>query len=83
VTTQDEPIQDVESRYSSMNLTRMPAARSSKLWPTIAPNIDKAIDAILDAAARLPHLSVVIAQHRSRIKDLENVALGSSAERRP
>lgn len=75
MTTQDEPIQDVESRYKLYELDAHARGAIKQVWPTIAPHIDKAIDAILDAAARLPHLSVVIAQHRSRIKDLETLHL--------
>ena len=42
-------------------------------WPVIAPHLDEAIDDILAAAAKMPFISEVIAQHHEAIKGLESV----------
>ena len=69
--TQDEPIQGVESRYKLYELDAEARSAIKKLWPTIAPHLDKAVDAILDATGQLPHLSQAITQHRGLLKEIE------------
>ena len=69
--TQSELIQGVESRYELYRLDARARSAIEGIWPTIAPHLEKAVDAILDAIAKLPHLSSVIAQHRDLIKTLE------------
>ena len=41
------------------------------MWPTIAPHLENAVDAILDAAANLPNVAAITRQHRALIKQLE------------
>ncbi len=64
-------VQGIEFRYALYDLD--PPARSAikRIWPTIAPHLDKAVDAILDATARVPHINAVTTQHRALIKKLE------------
>ena len=69
--TQNEPIQGVESRYKLYGLDAEARSAIKKLWPTIAPHLDKAVDAILDATGQLPHLTQAITQHRSLLKEIE------------
>jgi methyl-accepting chemotaxis protein len=72
---QSELIHGVESRYALYELDA-PARRAIKqLWPTIAPHLGKAIDAILDATARMPHVSAIAARHGDLIKKLETAHL--------
>ena len=67
----DEIIHGVEARYALYELT--PAARSAvkRLWPTVAPHLDRAVDAILDATANLPNIYHIVRQHRDLVKKLE------------
>jgi methyl-accepting chemotaxis protein len=66
-----DPIAGVENRYRLYELD--PAARASikYIWPIVAPDLDKAVDAILVVTGQLPHLRDVIAQHGPLIKKLE------------
>jgi methyl-accepting chemotaxis protein len=68
---ENEPIQGVESRYRLYELDRQARGTIKHIWPTIAPCLDKAVDAILDAAVQLPHLTAAITQHRGLLKRLE------------
>lgn len=69
--TRNELIQGVESRYALYELDA-PARNAIKaLWPTIAPHLAVAVDAILVATAKLPHVSAIANQHRELIKQLE------------
>jgi methyl-accepting chemotaxis protein len=71
IMAQSEPIQGVESRYILYELD--PQARSAikHIWPTIAPYLERAVEATLEATAKLPHISSVIVQHRDLIRKLE------------
>jgi methyl-accepting chemotaxis protein len=40
-------------------------------WPVIAPSLDQAVDEVLTAARKLPHIAAVIASKRELIKELE------------
>jgi len=67
----DQLIQGVEGRYGLYELDA-PARRAIKdLWPTIAPALDRAVDAILDATAKLAVVGPIVAPHRAFIKQLE------------
>ncbi len=68
---QSELIQDVESRYELYRLDAGARSAIKQIWPTIAPHLEKAVDAILDATEKLPRLSSVVKQHRDLIKKLE------------
>jgi hypothetical protein len=57
VLTQIELIQGAESRYQLYELDARARSGLKAIWPIIAPHLDKAIDAILDAAERLPLIS--------------------------
>ena len=64
-------IHGVEARYALYNLDA-PARRAIKrIWPAIAPHLDQAVDAILEAATRVPRLNPLVTQHRAAIKKLE------------
>ncbi|MGB6940621.1 MAG: hypothetical protein WBE14_28985 [Xanthobacteraceae bacterium] len=72
MTTQDPasaaaPIQGVEYRYRLYELD----AQSRSAVPIIAPDLDKAVDAILAVAAQLPHLCETIGENGAVIKKLE------------
>jgi len=69
--TQSEPIQGVGSRYELYKLDARARGTIKQMWPTIAPHLEKAVDDILEAAAKLPHVSTIIVQHRKLIKKLE------------
>jgi methyl-accepting chemotaxis protein len=68
---QDEPIQGVESRYRLYELDAQARGAVKYIWPIIAPDLDKAVDAILAVTEQLPHLRDVIKEHRNVIKQLE------------
>ena len=68
---QSTPIQGVETRYALYELDAQARRAIKHIWPTIAPHINKAVDAILDATAGIPHISAIVAQHRTLIKALE------------
>ena len=68
---QSTPIQGVETRYALYELDAQARRAIKHIWPTIAPHIDKAVDAILDATAGILHISAIVAQHRTLIKALE------------
>jgi methyl-accepting chemotaxis protein len=64
-------IQGVESRYALYELDA-PARRAIKeLWPAIAPDLEKAVEAILKATACMPKIGAIAVQHRDFIKQLE------------
>ena len=69
--THAEPISDVEPRYALYGIDARARDKVRALWPTVAPHLDKAVEAILDAAAGLPNVSAIVAQHRALIKKLE------------
>jgi methyl-accepting chemotaxis protein len=76
VTTQSspansEPIQGVGYRYNLYELDAEARSAVKQIWPIIAPDLDKAVDAILAVAHELPHLRPVIEQHGHEIKKLE------------
>src|SRR5215831_1141435 len=64
-------IQGVESRYGLYGLDAPARSAIKKLWPTIAPHLDQAVGAILDATAGLVAVGPIVAQHRDFIKRLE------------
>lgn len=68
---QTEPIRGAEARYALYGLDARARDKIKELWPTVAPHLDKAVEGILDAAANLPALAAVVAQHRALIKTLE------------
>ena len=64
-------IQGVESRYGLYGLDAPARSAVKKLWPTIAPQLDRAVDAILDATQGLVLVGPIVEQHRDFIKRLE------------
>src|ERR1700692_27559 len=66
-----ELIHGVESRYALYGLDVQARSAIKQIWPTIAPHLDKAVDAILEAMANLPHVSAITARHKDLIKNLE------------
>ena len=76
MTTQDPasaaaPIQGVEYRYRLYELDAQSRSSIKHIWPIIAPDLDKAVDAILAVAAQLPHLHETIGKNGAVIKKLE------------
>jgi len=69
--TQSELIQGVEARYKLYELDARARSAIKQIWPTIAPHLDKAVDAILEATAKLSSISLSVVQHRDLIKKLE------------
>jgi methyl-accepting chemotaxis protein len=69
--TQNELIHGVESRYALYELDARARSAIRAIWPTIAPHLDKAVDAILDAAAKMPHVTAIATRHRDLLKKLE------------
>jgi methyl-accepting chemotaxis protein len=65
------PIQGVEYRYNLYELDAQSRAAVKLIWPIIAPDLGKAVDAILAVAHQLPHLRKVIEEHGIEIKNLE------------
>ena len=66
-----DPIAGVENRYQLYELDAQARAAIKHIWPIIAPDLDKAVDAILAVTHKLPHLRDVIEQHGAVIKKLE------------
>ena len=66
-----ELIRGVETRYALYQLDAQARRAIKHLWPMVAPHIDNAVDAILDAAAGLPKISEIVARHRPLVKRLE------------
>jgi methyl-accepting chemotaxis protein len=64
-------IQGVEYRYNLYELDAQSRAAVKDIWPIIAPDLEKAVDAILAVAQQLPHLRKVIDEHGGEIKNLE------------
>ena len=72
MTTQDAaPIQGVEARYQLYELDAQSRSAIKLLWPIIAPDLAKAVDAIVTATRRLPHLHDTFQEHGLVIKQLE------------
>jgi methyl-accepting chemotaxis protein len=69
--SEDTVIHGVEGRYALYELDARARKAIKQIWPTIEPHLDKAVDDILEATGRLPHLSAVVAQHGDLIKKLE------------
>jgi methyl-accepting chemotaxis protein len=66
-----EAIHGVESRYALYGLAAEGRGAIKQMWPTIAPHLEKAVDAILDAAANLPSVAEITRKNRALIKQLE------------
>jgi methyl-accepting chemotaxis protein len=67
----NEIIQGIEARYALYALDGRARGMIKALWPTIAPHIGNAVDAILDATKNLPNVNAIVAQNRVLIKKLE------------
>jgi len=68
---QSNLIRGVESRYELYELDARARSAIKQLWPTIAPHLEGAVDAILDATAKLPTIGAIVTQHRALIQQLE------------
>ena len=66
-----DPIAGVEYRYQLYELDAQARADIKHIWPIIAPDIERAVDAILAVTRKLPHLRESIEQHGPVIKKLE------------
>jgi methyl-accepting chemotaxis protein len=67
----DQLIHGVELRYALFGLDMRARNEIRRLWPTIAPRLDKAVDDLLDATARLPRISAIVTENRESMKRLE------------
>jgi hypothetical protein len=61
----------VEFRYRLYALDPQARGAIKQIWPIVAPDLDKAVDAILAVTSQLPNLRDVIRQHGHVIKKLE------------
>ena len=66
-----ESIHGVEARYALYGLDAEARGAIKRMWPTIAPYLESAVDAILDATENLPAVSAIAKKHRALIKQLE------------
>jgi len=69
--TQSELIQGIEARCKLYELDARARSAIKQIWPTIAPHLDKAVDAILEATAKLPRIAPAVIAHRDLIRTLE------------
>jgi methyl-accepting chemotaxis protein len=69
--TQSPPIQGAADRYALYELDARARSAVKQLWPTIAPHLEKAVEAILDATEKLPKVGAIVTPHRDMIKQLE------------
>jgi methyl-accepting chemotaxis protein len=69
--TSGEPIRGIEARYKLYGLDDRARSRIKQLWPTVAPRLDEAVDAILEASTNLPRVSDITTRHKNLIKTLE------------
>jgi methyl-accepting chemotaxis protein len=60
-----------EARIRLFCLDERAQSLMKEMWPVIAPRLEEAIDDILAAADKIPHIAPVIAKHRDLIKALE------------
>jgi len=60
-----------EARIEHFGLDERAREAMKAAWPVIAPNLDHAIEEVLAAAGKLPHIADVIASKRALIKQLE------------
>ena len=64
-------IQSVESRYALYELDAPARSAVKLLWPVVAPVLETAVEAILDAIANMPKIGAIVVQNRDLIKQLE------------
>jgi methyl-accepting chemotaxis protein len=69
--TQGELIREVETRCKLYELDGRARDAIKRMWPTVAPQIEKAVDTILDVTTKLPRIAPTVMQHRDEIKKLE------------
>jgi methyl-accepting chemotaxis protein len=67
----NELIRGIEARYALYELDAPARKAIKRMWPTIAPQFDRAVDATLDATARVPNIGATMVQHRELIKTIE------------
>jgi methyl-accepting chemotaxis protein len=60
-----------EARIGHFGLDERARAMMKETWPLIAPNLDNAIEEVLAATGKLPHIAAIIASKREVIKQLE------------
>ena len=64
-------IQGVESRYALYELDAPARSAVKLLWPVVAPVLETAVEAILNATAGMPKIGAIVLQNRELIKRLE------------
>src|SRR5450631_1688212 len=60
-----------EARLEQFGLDERARDSMREAWPSIAPNLGNAIEEVLAATGKLPHIADVIAGKRALIKELE------------
>ena len=60
-----------EARKSHFGIDAHSREVMRQAWPIIAPAIDTALEEVLTAAAKLPHIAAIITDKRALIKQLE------------
>ena len=63
--------QGFEARIGHFGLDERARAMMKEAWPLIAPHLDNAIDELLAAVGKLPHIAEIIAGKKEMIKQLE------------
>lgn len=66
-----DPIHSIEARYRLYGLDARARSAVKTLWPVIAPGLESAVDAFLDAASTMPAIGAGVIEHRAAIKRLE------------
>ncbi len=68
---QSDVVTGVETRYQLYELDARARGAVKQIWPTVAPQLGHAVNAILDATAKVPHIAPAVTKHRDEIKMLE------------
>ena len=68
---QSDVVTGVETRYQLYELDARARGAVKRIWPTVAPQLGNAVDAILDVTAKVPHIAPAVTKHRDEIKMLE------------
>jgi methyl-accepting chemotaxis protein len=66
-----EPIPVFEVRLAMHGIEERTRSILAATWPLLAPHLERTIDDVLTAAARLPNISAVVEHNRQTIKELE------------
>ncbi len=81
-----ETVPAFEARLALYKIDDRVRSTMAETWPTIAPNLDRAIDEVVEAISALPTIGKAVAQNRDLLKKLEvahfQALLGGKLDRR-